>query len=115
MYSPPPGAMTGLRELCDEHGILLITDEAVTGFGRTGTMWAVEQEGFLPDVLTLEKGITHPLHNLSHVLHMLLAHLQARQLLAIPIGRVGDRDGTCGMSSPSSRRRNESPETDKAP
>ena len=58
MYPPPAGTMAGLRKLCDEHGILMITDEAVTGFGRTGTMWAFEQEGFTPDMITLAKGIT---------------------------------------------------------
>eukprot|EP00931_Biecheleriopsis_adriatica_P047351 TRINITY_DN27294_c0_g1_i1.p1 TRINITY_DN27294_c0_g1~~TRINITY_DN27294_c0_g1_i1.p1 ORF type:complete len:385 (+),score=30.34 TRINITY_DN27294_c0_g1_i1:376-1530(+) len=59
MYGPPPGLMAGLRQLCSKHGILLIADEVMTGFGRTGTMWAFEQEGYIPDIVTMGKGITN--------------------------------------------------------
>jgi adenosylmethionine-8-amino-7-oxononanoate aminotransferase len=54
----PPGYLRAVRELCDEHGTLLICDEVATGFGRTGTMFACEQEGVAPDLLCLAKGIT---------------------------------------------------------
>ncbi len=54
----PPGYLRAVRELCDEHGLLLICDEVATGFGRTGTMFACEQEGVAPDLLCLAKGIT---------------------------------------------------------
>jgi adenosylmethionine-8-amino-7-oxononanoate aminotransferase len=54
----PPGYLRAVRELCDEHGVLLICDEVATGFGRTGTMLACEQEGVAPDLLCLAKGIT---------------------------------------------------------
>jgi len=54
----PPGYLTAVRELCDRHGVLLIADEVATGFGRTGTMFACEQEGVSPDLLCLAKGIT---------------------------------------------------------
>jgi adenosylmethionine---8-amino-7-oxononanoate aminotransferase len=54
----PPGYLRAVRELCDEHGLLLICDEVATGFGRTGTMFACEQEGVAPDFLCLAKGIT---------------------------------------------------------
>ncbi|HVP03756.1 MAG TPA: adenosylmethionine--8-amino-7-oxononanoate transaminase [Solirubrobacteraceae bacterium] len=54
----PPGYLRAVRELCDRHGVLLICDEVATGFGRTGTMFACEQEGVAPDFLTLAKGIT---------------------------------------------------------
>ena len=54
---PPPGFLRGLRELCDEHGILLVADEIQTGAGRTGRMWAMEHEGVVPDVLLTAKGI----------------------------------------------------------
>ncbi len=54
----PLGFLRGLRELATKHGTLLIADEVAVGFGRTGTMFACEQEGVLPDILCLGKGIT---------------------------------------------------------
>jgi adenosylmethionine-8-amino-7-oxononanoate aminotransferase len=54
----PPGYLRAVRELCDAHGVLLICDEVATGFGRTGTMFACEQEDVAPDLLCLAKGIT---------------------------------------------------------
>ncbi|MGH2923801.1 MAG: adenosylmethionine--8-amino-7-oxononanoate transaminase [Solirubrobacterales bacterium] len=58
MLMHPPGYLRAVRELCDRHGILLICDEVATGFGRTGTMFACEQEGVSPDLLCLAKGLT---------------------------------------------------------
>src|SRR5512133_1609232 len=58
MIAQPPGYVRRMRELCDRHGALLVCDEVATGFGRTGTLWAVEQEGVVPDLLTMAKGIT---------------------------------------------------------
>jgi adenosylmethionine-8-amino-7-oxononanoate aminotransferase len=58
MLVHPPGYLRAVRELCDRHGILLICDEVATGFGRTGTMFACEQEGVAPDFLCLAKGLT---------------------------------------------------------
>ena len=55
---PPPDYFTRIREICDRHGILLILDEVVTGFGRTGSMFGFEHFGVRPDVVTLAKGIT---------------------------------------------------------
>ncbi|MDI3342018.1 MAG: aminotransferase class III-fold pyridoxal phosphate-dependent enzyme [Sphaerobacter sp.] len=53
----PTWYMQNLRRLCDEHGILLIVDEIQTGVGRSGTMWAFEQFGIVPDIITVAKGI----------------------------------------------------------
>ncbi|MCC2596345.1 acetylornithine transaminase [Pusillimonas sp. MFBS29] len=49
--------MQGLRKLADEHGLLLIVDEVQTGMGRTGTLFAYQQSGITPDIMTLAKGI----------------------------------------------------------
>jgi adenosylmethionine---8-amino-7-oxononanoate aminotransferase len=54
----PPGYLRAVRELCDAHDVFLICDEVATGFGRTGTMFACEQEGVSPDLLCLAKGLT---------------------------------------------------------
>jgi adenosylmethionine-8-amino-7-oxononanoate aminotransferase len=52
------GLLAELRELCDRHEVLLIADEVLTGFGRTGTMFACEQEQVVPDLMALAKGLT---------------------------------------------------------
>ena len=54
---PPEGWLAALRELCDRHGILLITDEVQSGMGRTGKMWAIEHAGVEPDIVISGKGI----------------------------------------------------------
>ena len=54
---PPDGWLRYLRELCDRHGIMLVCDEVQSGVGRSGTMWAIEQEGVSPDIITSGKGI----------------------------------------------------------
>jgi adenosylmethionine-8-amino-7-oxononanoate aminotransferase len=54
----PRGFLGGVAKLCREHGVLLILDEVATGFGRTGTMFACEQEAVAPDLMCLAKGIT---------------------------------------------------------
>jgi adenosylmethionine-8-amino-7-oxononanoate aminotransferase len=58
MLVQPDGYLRAVRELCDEFGVLLICDEVATGFGRTGTMFACEQEDVTPDLLCLGKGLT---------------------------------------------------------
>ena len=54
---PPDGFLQGLRQLCDRYGILLILDEVMTGFGRTGKWFASEHWGVVPDVMTFAKGV----------------------------------------------------------
>jgi taurine--2-oxoglutarate transaminase len=54
---PPPGYLQSVREVCDRHGILLILDEVMAGFGRTGKWFACENWGVVPDIITLAKGI----------------------------------------------------------
>jgi len=55
---PPKGYLERLRKICDTHGILLIFDEVITGFGRLGSSFATEYFGVKPDMLTLAKGLT---------------------------------------------------------
>jgi 2,2-dialkylglycine decarboxylase (pyruvate) len=55
IIEPPPGYLARLKELCVERGMLLVVDEAQTGVGRTGTMYAFERDGIVPDLLTLSK------------------------------------------------------------
>jgi taurine--2-oxoglutarate transaminase len=55
---PPDGYLQGVREICDRHGILLICDEVMTGFGRTGRWFAGDHWDVVPDLITLAKGLT---------------------------------------------------------
>jgi len=52
-----PGYFKRIREVCDRHGVLLIADEVMCGMGRTGSLYAVEQEGIVPDLITIAKGL----------------------------------------------------------
>ncbi|WP_428605392.1 aspartate aminotransferase family protein [Sedimenticola sp.] len=56
---PPKGYLQLLREICDKHQILLIFDEVITGFGRTGQAFAADTFGVVPDIMTLAKGLTN--------------------------------------------------------
>ena len=55
---PPPGWMKAIRETCREMDILFVADEVITGFGRTGPLFACEEEGIVPDLMTIAKGLT---------------------------------------------------------
>ena len=54
---PPPGYLAGVREICDRHGIVLVADEVMSGFGRAGRWFASELDGLVPDLLTFAKGV----------------------------------------------------------
>jgi taurine--2-oxoglutarate transaminase len=55
---PPDGYLQGVRDLCDKYGILMVADEVMAGFGRTGRWFAVDHWGVVPDLLTMAKGLT---------------------------------------------------------
>jgi taurine--2-oxoglutarate transaminase len=55
---PPDGYLQGVREICDRHGILMVADEVMAGFGRTGKWFAVDNWGVVPDLMTMAKGLT---------------------------------------------------------
>lgn len=57
VLTPVPGYFKAVREVCDRHGVLLILDEVMCGMGRTGTLYACEQEGVVPDLLAVAKGL----------------------------------------------------------
>jgi beta-alanine--pyruvate transaminase len=69
---PPQGYLARLRSLCDKHGILLIFDEVITGFGRLGANFAADRLGVTPDIMTMAKGLTNA---------------------AVPMGAVAVREG----------------------
>jgi beta-alanine--pyruvate transaminase len=69
---PPAGYLRRLREICDRHGILLIFDEVITGFGRLGANFGAERLGVTPDIMTMAKGLTNA---------------------AVPMGAVAVRNG----------------------
>lgn len=56
-HAAPPSFLKALREICDEHGILLIVDEVQSGFGRTGKLFAIEHSGVEPDIMTMAKSM----------------------------------------------------------
>lgn len=68
VFLPPDGYLEGLRRLCDENGALLVFDEVITGFGRTGEWFATDTYGVLPDVITFAKGVTSGYQPLGGVL-----------------------------------------------
>ncbi len=65
---PPRGYLERLRQICDRHGLLLIFDEVITGFGRSGRAFAAETFGVVPDMITFAKGVTNATIPLSGVI-----------------------------------------------
>jgi len=58
VFTPPAGYWKKIRAICDRHGVLLIADEVLSGFGRTGRWFAVDHDDVMPDMMTMAKGIT---------------------------------------------------------
>ncbi|MEV4252139.1 aspartate aminotransferase family protein [Spirillospora sp. NPDC049652] len=57
-FPPPPGYFQRVREICDKHDVLLVSDEVICAFGRLGTMFGSQKFGFVPDIVTFAKGLT---------------------------------------------------------
>ncbi|RLU96634.1 aspartate aminotransferase family protein [Streptomyces griseocarneus] len=57
-FPPPPGYFQRVREICDRHNVLLVSDEVICAFGRLGTMFACDKFGYVPDIITCAKGMT---------------------------------------------------------
>jgi adenosylmethionine-8-amino-7-oxononanoate aminotransferase len=86
MWFYDPAVLVLLRELCDEHGVLLAFDEIATGFGRTGKLFAAEHAGVMPDVLCVGKALTGGYLTLAAVLcgERVVAGLDGRRLMHGP-------------------------------
>nr|WP_304049153.1 aspartate aminotransferase family protein [Jatrophihabitans endophyticus] len=57
-FTPPPGYFQRVREICDKHDVLLVSDEVICAFGRLGTMFGCDKFGYVPDMITCAKGLT---------------------------------------------------------
>jgi len=93
--------LQGLRKICDEHGMMLIFDEVQTGFGRTGTLWAMEQYGLIPDIMFTAKSISGGLYPNGAVVYReiepLVSYVEANPLYHT--SHSGGTDLGCIVSS----------------
>jgi putrescine aminotransferase len=80
---PPPDYFRHVREICDRHDVLLIADEVITGFGRTGRWFAMEHYGVVPDLMVFAKGVTSGYLPLSGVMMTEAVHDTLRELHGI--------------------------------
>ena len=76
MLMQPKGYIKGVRELTKKYNVLLIIDEVATGFGRTGKLFACENEGICPDMMCLSKGITAGYMALGATMAVSYTHLK---------------------------------------
>ncbi len=67
-FVPPPGYFARVREICDRHGVLLVSDEVICAFGRLGAWFGAQRYGYQPDMLTFAKGVTSGYAPLAGVL-----------------------------------------------
>jgi adenosylmethionine-8-amino-7-oxononanoate aminotransferase len=88
-FVPPPGYFARVRDICDRHGVLLVSDEVICGFGRLGKWFGAEHYGYQPDMLTFAKGVTSGYAPLAGVL--------CRDFLAEPFLR-GDASFSHGIT-----------------
>lgn len=86
VFPPPQGYLERLREICDHHGILLIFDEVITGYGRMGTPFAYEYFGVQPDLVTCAKGMTNATVPMGGV----LATSAVREAFRVNAGKMPD-------------------------
>ena len=83
---PPDGYLQGVRELCDEHGIVLIADEVMAGFGRCGEWFAVDHWDVTPDLICFAKGVNSGLHPARRRRHQPAHRRLVRRAAPIPAG-----------------------------
>lgn len=77
-----------LREICDKHGVLLIADEVINGFGRTGTLFAIEQYGIVPDIMTIAKGLSSGYAPIAAAIVRDSVHEIFKQQPSVPMGHL---------------------------
>ncbi len=88
-FAPPPGYFARVRQICDRHGVLLVSDEVICAFGRLGHWFGAQRYGYLPDMITFAKGVTSGYAPLGGVI--------CREFLAEPF-LVGDASFAHGIT-----------------
>ena len=110
VLTPVPGYLRAIREVCDRHGVLLILDEVMCGMGRTGTLHACEQDGVVPDLLAIAKGLGGGYQPIGALLaHSRVDPIRARHLVGqvhqhIRVEQEPQRGGTSSPLSPRTAR-----------
>ena len=98
MPIPSPGYLAGVRRICDERGATLILDEVQTGLGRTGTMWAYEQEDVVPDVVVTGKGLSGGIYPITATLMTRELHQLFEREPFIHISTFGGAEPGCAAA-----------------
>ena len=100
---PPKGYLKRLREICDAHGILLVFDEVICGFGRTGETFAAQSFGVTPDMMTMAKGLTNGAQPMGAV--AMCERIHDTIMAAAPEGAIEFFHGYTYSGHPASVRR----------